>query len=75
MSLTATVDACTPRSVFVVLKGYVPKEEFRAYVQRNLDLYAMHNSRLAHGKTMEDVLVLEGDCYMAVLEYDTDTRL
>lgn len=63
--LEATVLTCTPRSLFIGLKGDGTREEFRQFVEREM---IKRNAHLAHGDTMEKVLTKEGDCYTAVLE-------
>jgi len=65
--LEATVLTCTPRSLFIGLKGDGTREEFRQFVEAEMK---KRNARLAHGETMEDVLTKLGDCYTAVLECD-----
>lgn len=64
----------TSKALFVLLKGD-SKEEFRNFVEDFLSQNVTKNARLAHHKTIEDVLSLKGDHYMAVVQIDPDLRL
>jgi len=75
MGVSYKILTCTNKAIFALLEGDGSKEEFRIFVEKYLEQNASRNARLAHQKTLDEVLVLEGDKYMAVVQTDPDPRL
>lgn len=75
MGVSSKIQTCTNKAIFALLEGDGSKEEFRIFVEKYLEQNSSKNARLAHQKTLEEVLVLRGDNYMAVVQMDPDPRL
>lgn len=71
MTITCNVHSCTPKAIFSLIEGTGTQKEFEDFVTSFLKEHTASNAKLAHNKTIQDILVPKGGKFMAVIQEDT----